>query len=533
MLDTSTNPAMRVKNTFLEFVPSEPPPDLRRYSTTPAGETADTLEARLAKQEEHLAQQSRQLAQQQQQLQQQQQEIARQRQELAGKPPDGAWQEPARVPDFGVCSIDANTSAERSGLEQQCRTVPPHAPPAKLVLRHLQTGDSLCADDLENDTFHSPREATVPSPVGDSVGGHHGPWRSHSGDRFHSPREALAQQQFVAGEPALVVKNTFIDLHYPEAPDALNRSATHPVTSQDTSQEDKPLPELPKLPLETFVTDDRFEDPIDEPAPPIDFLGPACNMGVFQHGYGMPQAGLGVPSCTLPAGPPTAPPSGPPNAPPAVPSTAPPPGPPSQWPPPPPEAPPVVEVPGDADLPAVPDGDATFKSICQPNKVTCTECASTGWSRVQWAVDARKIEGKDKHAVSPPFMLDLPKHGPAVFRIQLYPRPTNQGRGGEGFKKAKGRGRIELKCESVLSQDVDEVTFCIGIGIGSKQQTTRGPVSVNFLEHTCGGLPKAEEEWEFASAIDDSRTFLVFVELSPPVQASIIGPEETSQAGSS
>jgi len=245
-------------------------------------------------------------------------------------------------------------------------------------------------------------------------------------------------------------------------------------------------------------------------------------------------AGLGVPPCILPTCPRAAPPAVPPTFPPAFAPAVPPMGPPTFIPPPPPAAPPIVEVPGDAELPAVPDGHATFKSICQPNKLTCAECAGSGWSRVQWAVDARKLDGKDKHAVSPSFLIDLPKHGPASFRIQLYPRPTNQGRGGEGFKKAKGRGRIELKCESILSQDVDAVTFCIGIGIGSKQQTTRGPVSVNFLENTCGGLPKAEEEWEFAHAIDDSRTFLVYVELEPPLRAATLDLEEkTSEAGSS
>mmetsp|Transcript_11834 Transcript_11834/g.22907 ORF Transcript_11834/g.22907 Transcript_11834/m.22907 type:complete len:414 (-) Transcript_11834:104-1345(-) len=401
-------------------------------------------------------------------------------------------------------------------------------PQAKLL--RLQTGDSL---KLEDDIFHSPREHVAPAASSDDAGG--------CEDRFHSPKQALAwQPQFVPGEPAIIVRNTFIDVHCPEPPSPLFRSATMPTKTQekqDTVQEDppeKPPQALPLLQLETFVTDDRFEDPIDELAPTTDFLNTSCHMGVFQHGYGMPQAGVAVPPCTLPTVPPTAPPFVPLTVPLAGPPTAPPMGPPTScWPPPPPEAPPDVEMPGETDLPAVPDGDATFKSICQPNKVTCTECAGNGWSRVQWAVDARKLEGKDKHAVSPSFLLDLPMHGPAAFRIQLYPRPTNQGRGGEGFRKAKGKGRIELKCESVLSEDVGEVTFYIGIGIGSKQQATRGPVSVNFLTHTCGGLPKAEGEWDFTSAIDDSRTFLVYVELAPPVRATTVGPEKTSEAGSS
>jgi hypothetical protein len=490
MLDKfgDTSSAMQVKNTFLELKPEKPTEGLFRWRTTPAGNTEDT-------------------------------------------------EEPEKVDAVG----ERQTASWNS-----C----PAVPLVERSLHHLQTGDFLDPADLARvasvvepgeDTFQSPREdmapAASPAVSGDGVGG--------SADHFHSPREAGEASKptldspveaiaplppFNPGEPAAVtVKHTFI--HFaPDKPSSLFRFATTPSESksnklEDTLQDDAPakLPAPPPLPLETFTTADGFEDAIEAPAPPTGFLsGPTPSMGSNMGVYsGMPQgAGFGVPQCAPPFAP----------APAMVdPSPVGPPPPPV----PPPEAPPpAVEVAGDAELPAVPDRDA-IRSVCQPNKLTCTDASGNGWSRVQWAVEARKLDSKDKHAVSPPFMIDLPKHGPAAFRIQLYPRPTNQGRGGEGFKKAKGRGRIELKCESVLSQDVDEVTFRFGIGIESTQQSTRGPVSVNFVTNTCGGLPKAEEEWEFASAIDDTRTFLVFVELAPPVRAATVGPEETSEAAGS
>jgi len=499
MLDNFGGTSAQVKNTFLEFGSPEPL-KLLRCHTAPDSKTADTLEE----------------------------------------------------PDGSAYSGEDNASGERIKYSY------PDACPAKISLQHLKTGDFLelepdgsacstedsvfgertshsCMDAHSEDiTLHSPRKLVAPAASsiasGDNVGG--------CADHLHGQKEVPAQlPQLVpnAWKSELKVKNTFIDHAAPDPPNFLSRYASTPSNrkKQDIVEEDIPAP----LQLEFWATGDRFEDPIDEHAPLTDFLprGMPCHTNaVYQHDCGMSQgAGLGVLPCTLPVGP-IIPHAGPAAAAPAVPpmSQAT-----SRWPPcapPPPEAPPVVEVPGDAELPAVPHGDAmsAFTSICQPNKLTCTECAGSGWSRVQWAVDARKLESKDKYAVSPLFMIDLPNHGQAAFRMQLYPTPTNQGRGKEGFKKTKGRGRIELKCESRLSQDVDEVTF--RVGIGNKEQTTRGPVSVNFLQSTCGGLPKAEEEWQFAPAIDDSRTFLVYVELEPPVRAATLSLEEkTSEAGSS
>jgi len=196
---------MQVKNTFLEFVP-EPPTDLRRWATTPAGKTADTREE----------------------------------------------------PDDSVCSREDNADLDRRHSYPEHRS-------AKISLHHLKTGDFL---DLEDDAFHSPREPVAPAVPSasscDNVGG--------SADHFHSPREAPAQlPQFVPGEPAIVVKNTFIDLRAPEPPNSLLRSATTPSSSgkRDIVEEDIPAPPPPQLPLESFHTGDRFEDPIDEPEAPV------------------------------------------------------------------------------------------------------------------------------------------------------------------------------------------------------------------------------------------------------------------------
>jgi len=460
-------PDVLVRNTFLEVVPELLP--LRRVQTTPAGEVVKEPV----------------------------------RNSGAAAP---STARAAQAPQCGVDDATFHDSAEafQSPREQH--------QPLPLFLTRLRTGDSLQGLD---EHFHSPRE-TLTSPLESSVDQQAG----RSDDCFYSPRQQpqsfcgpdasssadswSAELPQLAGEGlSLRVHNTFLDVCPPEPPAPLLRAATTPAPSPPApgtsacagGAEGSDLPPQP-LPLEQLVTDDRFETPM-----------------------------------TLPEAPSAPPPPAPAPLPPALEAGARPvPGPPPPptdaapglgWtlPPPPPPAPPIVEL-QDPSLPAVPEGEATLPAVCQPNRLTCVEGCWPGWSRVQWAVDARKLEGKDKQAVSPEFVIDMPNHGPASFKVTIYPRPTNDGRGGGGFRKAKGRGRVELKCEARLSASVPDVVFHIGVGIGSKQQPLRGPVTANFLDRTCGGLPKGEEEWDFASSIDETRTFLVFLEIAPPARAS-------------
>ena len=75
---------------------------------------------------------------------------------------------------------------------------------------------------------------------------------------------------------------------------------------------------------------------------------------------------------------------------------------------------------------------------------------------------ARKLDGQDKQAVSQVFLVELPGQGPIPFKLVLYPRATNDGKHGAGFKKAKGRGRVVLKCEAQLPEGFADVSFRVG-----------------------------------------------------------------------
>jgi len=150
----------------------------------------------------------------------------------------------------------------------------------------------------------------------------------------------------------------------------------------------------------------------------------------------------------------------------------------------------------------------------QPQTLMRSFSLSTCNVRIQWHVDARKLRGNDKQAVSPPFELSFGNQL-VTFKMMLYPKVVSDAKGGASFKKAKGTGFVQLKCEAELSEDVAQVKFRIGIGNGSLAER-RGPISHNFSQSAVCGLPKDQEEFDFPSVIDaDSMTFLIVLEIVP------------------
>lgn len=147
------------------------------------------------------------------------------------------------------------------------------------------------------------------------------------------------------------------------------------------------------------------------------------------------------------------------------------------------------------------------------NVVSSSGNLEEGNSRtVRWAADAKKLASKDKQVVSPEFDIDIPGCGVQPFRIVLYPMAKNQSRGGACFKKAKGHGRVELKCVAQLS---DTPSLSVSFGI-SKDLTPcyRGPVAHDFSQHNTCSLPVDDEEWDFSSVVDVNNIFNVFVEVA-------------------
>uniref|UniRef100_A0A7S2L4Z9 PDZ domain-containing protein n=1 Tax=Zooxanthella nutricula TaxID=1333877 RepID=A0A7S2L4Z9_9DINO len=83
--------------------------------------------------------------------------------------------------------------------------------------------------------------------------------------------------------------------------------------------------------------------------------------------------------------------------------------------------------------------------------VACTYLPGGG-AHVRWDVDARRFAGHDTTVVSPAFVMDLPGFGPQHFKVVVHSATTRNSRGGTGFRMAKGRGRVELKCDARLPE---------------------------------------------------------------------------------
>merc|ERR1719341_1604751 len=96
----------------------------------------------------------------------------------------------------------------------------------------------------------------------------------------------------------------------------------------------------------------------------------------------------------------------------------------------------------------------------------------------------------------------------------IHPLVVSDKRGGASFKKAAGRGYVDLVCESDLPAVVPDVTFQIALGSGETRLKTRGPVRHNFAQRSVGGLPRREGLWDFNLAVDrETQTFIVRLEV--------------------
>jgi len=127
-----------------------------------------------------------------------------------------------------------------------------------------------------------------------------------------------------------------------------------------------------------------------------------------------------------------------------------------------------------------------------------------------WTVDARKLKGGDRVAVSPRFEL----HG-AYFRIMMLPKVTSHGKGGSSFRKSKGKGLLQLKCESSM-QDGDLARIKFNLVVGSSKTNladARGPVLHNYSKSGVAGLGQDEEVWDFEKWVDPhAGTFVIGIE---------------------
>lgn len=162
----------------------------------------------------------------------------------------------------------------------------------------------------------------------------------------------------------------------------------------------------------------------------------------------------------------------------------------------------------------------------QVHMLVCSECPVSGTATVIWTVDSKKLKGSDKVAVSPPFQVACL---PGTFKMMLCPRTVSDRKGGASFKKAKGRGYVQIKCEAGGNSDtlgVASMNISVGPGrVDSKWQSPlKDPVQHNFEDcGVCSLQAKTEiaapesadkDDWNFLAAVDEaSQTFAVRLDL--------------------
>lgn len=120
-------------------------------------------------------------------------------------------------------------------------------------------------------------------------------------------------------------------------------------------------------------------------------------------------------------------------------------------------------------------------------------------TRLCWTIDKAKsiLASGDGIKLSTSMQVPLGEgKAPAKFKFMLKPQMHSEGRGGASFKRSKGKGFIELKCEE--GQDVignTRLYFWVG------DQLPRGPVEHNFSSDVVGRLPRDIHLWDLKTSV--------------------------------
>lgn len=134
--------------------------------------------------------------------------------------------------------------------------------------------------------------------------------------------------------------------------------------------------------------------------------------------------------------------------------------------------------------------------------------------RITWSVPGSVLESTNNQKVSPSFTVDLGPTLPGIpFKMMLFPTNSEEKWGGRTFKKAKGKARIQVKCECESAEQLDVCPpICFRLSAGGE---SRGPVRHSFRENATSGLPAHQEEWDFKSMVGPSGTFEIKFEVQP------------------
>jgi len=175
--------------------------------------------------------------------------------------------------------------------------------------------------------------------------------------------------------------------------------------------------------------------------------------------------------------------------------------------------------------PAAPKPNGDPLTHLRPNTVTSTTSGTEPrQQRVAWVVDAKKLQGTDRQAVSPEFILEVSPGERTGFKMVLEPKPVSTDR--DSFFKARGWASVLVKREAELAGADARVNYRIGVGLNDAKTGPRSGfhprkgrdgsyVLHDFAQYPVSRLP-GEDSWNLNTVVDNaSRTFVVWLEVQP------------------
>jgi len=115
-----------------------------------------------------------------------------------------------------------------------------------------------------------------------------------------------------------------------------------------------------------------------------------------------------------------------------------------------------------------------------------------------FTLPASKFNSTDRIIVTPNSHFDVVMRGNTHhFLVQITASKIEEAKGGHSFRKARGRGKLEVNCTTTLSSDVPPAQ--ISVSVGSR---TAAPVAHNFSKSSRCSPPCEDEGWDFRSAVD-------------------------------
>eukprot|EP00930_Biecheleria_cincta_P081742 TRINITY_DN7103_c0_g1_i1.p1 TRINITY_DN7103_c0_g1~~TRINITY_DN7103_c0_g1_i1.p1 ORF type:complete len:431 (-),score=56.67 TRINITY_DN7103_c0_g1_i1:403-1695(-) len=139
--------------------------------------------------------------------------------------------------------------------------------------------------------------------------------------------------------------------------------------------------------------------------------------------------------------------------------------------------------------------------------------SADGVEQVSWHADGQKLDSHSEKLLSPEFKLALPGQEPQTFRLMILATQTG-GKHGAGFKKARGRGLIELKCLGDVSPNTSNVGLRMSVGSGTRARSCEDVIWHSFSEKNCCAMQKAGEDWDLLSAVSkDSKCAEIRIEV--------------------